>query len=432
MIIQSSAVRLEQQHQFDSSLSERQTLAVGEKIRPQLLTHSERRVAFQQTERFDYSHQKQRQFESTSQVTRGQQETILTQNRVVQELAQLSLAGESALVASQRAFPASDRTSIEISGDVTFDFMYQLHLKTSSFSAMSAIGQVVLNDGRSINFKLFTSHSAQTEVTAESKASLSVAMMQDPLVINFGTESVTLRDQIFEFDLQAEGEQQHFAQLGSGSGFLVFDENQDGQVNDGTELFGAQSGKPFADLAAFDVDGNGWIDEADPVFQHLKLWTDQSDQTHLVSLASKEIGAIYLGNVAQGEDLMSQQGERLGHLKSAGIVLMQDGAVRTAQAIDLAERQPPENFKQHAFLSVSQQQVLKKFSEAMNELQKMTSERKVETDDSKRPFVSLGWGQETAHGDGARSFFEQLREQIQKRIEQRKAILDRIQQRYSA
>ena len=430
MIIQSSAVRLEQQHQFDSSLSEKQTLTIGEKIRPQLLANSERRVDFQQTERFDYSHQKQRQFESTSQVTQGQQETVLKHNQIVQELAQLSLAGESASVASQRAFPVSDKASIEVSGDVTFDFMYQLNLKTSSFSAMSATGQVLLNDGRSINFKLLTTHSAQTEVTAESKASLSVAMMQDPLVINFGADSVTLKDQVFEFDMQAEGERQHFAQLGTGSGFLVFDENQDGQVNDGSELFGAKGGEAFSDLAAFDADGNGWIDEADPVFQQLKLWTDQSDQTNLVSLASKGVGAIYLGNAAQEEDLMGPQGEKLGHIKSAGIILMENGAVRTAQAIDLAERQSPESSTEHTFFSMSQQRLLKAFGEAMNELQQMRSARSVETENSKMSFASLERGQKAAQD--AKSFFEQLREQIQKMIEQRKAILDRIQQRYSA
>ena len=191
MIIQSSAVRLQQQHQYDSSFSQKQSLMVGETVRPQLLTNSDQRVEYQQSERFDYSHRKQRQFESTSQVTQGQQETVLKQTQVIHELAQLSLTGESALVASQKAFPANDKASIEVSGEVTFDLTHQLHLKTASFSAMSATGQVLLNDGRSIDFKLVTSHSAKTEVMAESKASLSVASMQDPLVINFGTESVT-------------------------------------------------------------------------------------------------------------------------------------------------------------------------------------------------------------------------------------------------
>lgn len=435
MIIQSSAVRLQQQHQFDSSFSQKQSLMVGETIRPQLLTTSNQRVEYQQTERFEYSHQKQRQYQSTSQILQGQQETVLKQNQIIQELVQLSLVGESASVASQKAFPASDKPSIEVSGDVTFDFTHQLHLKTSSFSAMSASGQVVLNDGRSINFNLVTSHSAKTDVSAESKASLSVALMHDPLVINFGAESVTLNDQFFEFDMQGNGSQQYFAQLGSGSGFLVFDENQDNQVNDGTELFGAQSGKAFADLATFDVDGNGWIDEADPIFQHLKLWTDQSDQTHLVSLASKGVGAIYLGRVEQSEDLMGSQGETLGHVKSAGIVFMENGAVQTAQAIDLAEHQDvqfSELSNRHSLFSASQQQALKDFSETMNTLQQIRSEQRFEMKltSVNAPFISLGRGQEMAQD--AKHFFEQLREQIQKMIEQRKAILDRIQQRYSA
>ncbi|RUM90053.1 MAG: hypothetical protein DSZ27_09930 [Thiomicrospira sp.] len=432
MIIQSSAVRLQQQHQYDSSFSQKQSLMVGETVRPQLLTNSDQRVEYQQSERFDYSHRKQRQFESTSQVTQGQQETVLKQTQVIHELAQLSLTGESALVASQKAFPANDKASIEVSGEVTFDLTHQLHLKTASFSAMSATGQVLLNDGRSIDFKLVTSHSAKTEVMAESKASLSVASMQDPLVINFGTESVTLNDQFFEFDIQGNGEQHHFAQLGAGSGFLVFDENQDGQVNDGSELFGAQSGQAFSDLAIFDADGNGWIDEADPIFQHLKLWTDQSNESHLVSLASKGVGAIYLGHAEQEEDLMGSQGEKLGHVKSAGIVLMENGAVQTAQAIDLAERQAfqPSKSDSHAFFSASQQQAIKDFSEAMNSLQQIKSERASEAISLERPFASLGKGQKAAQD--AKQFFEQLREQIQKMIEQRKAILDRIQQRYSA
>lgn len=430
MIIQSSAVRLAQQHQYDSSFSQKQSVTVGEKVRPQLLASSEQRVVFQQTEHFDYSHRKQRQFESTSQVIQGQQQTTFKQYQTIQELAQLSLAGESALVASQKAFPVSDKPAIEVSGEVTFDVTHQLHLKTASFSAMSASGQVLLADGRSINFKLMTSHSAQTEVTAESKAALSVALMQDPLVINFGTDSVTLSDQFFEFDMEAQGETQHFAQLGSGSGFLVFDQNQDGQVNDGSELFGAQSGQAFSDLAKFDADGNGWIDEADPIFQQLKLWTDQSDQAQLVSLASKGVGAIYLGNVAQGEDLMGQQGEKLGHVKSAGIVLMESGDVRTAQAIDLAERQNLERVTPKSFFSETQQQALKEFSEAMNQLQNVQSERDSKMSHFRHDFPFFNRGQEAAQD--AKEFFEQLREQIEKMIEQRKVILDRIQQRYSA
>lgn len=46
----------------------------------------------------------------------------------------------------------------------------------------------------------------------------------------------------------------------------------DGEVNNGSELFGALSGDGYADLDAIDDDGNGWIDAADAATNQLYLW----------------------------------------------------------------------------------------------------------------------------------------------------------------
>ena len=54
--------------------------------------------------------------------------------------------------------------------------------------------------------------------------------------------------------------------LGSGSGFLALDKNGNGKIDDGSELFGTKSGDGFADLAEYDSDGNGWIDEKGRVY----------------------------------------------------------------------------------------------------------------------------------------------------------------------
>lgn len=56
-----------------------------------------------------------------------------------------------------------------------------------------------------------------------------------------------------------------------GSGFLALDRNQNGVVDDGSELFGTQSGDGFAHLALYDQDSNGWIDANDPVFDKLRI-----------------------------------------------------------------------------------------------------------------------------------------------------------------
>ncbi len=38
------------------------------------------------------------------------------------------------------------------------------------------------------------------------------------------------------------------------------------KINDGSELFGTSSGDGFKDLATYDEDENGWIDENDSIF----------------------------------------------------------------------------------------------------------------------------------------------------------------------
>lgn len=75
------------------------------------------------------------------------------------------------------------------------------------------------------------------------------------------------------FDLDCDGKEEEISSLGKGSGFLALDKNGDGIINDGTELFGTKSGDGFADLAEYDEDGNGWIDEDDGIFSQLRIWT---------------------------------------------------------------------------------------------------------------------------------------------------------------
>lgn len=97
-------------------------------------------------------------------------------------------------------------------------------------------------------------------------------------------------DQTFFFDIDCDGVEDEISKLISGSGFLALDQNGDGIINDGSELFGTQSGNGFADLAKFDSDGNGFIDENDEIFDRLKIWCmDENGQPHLYSLKEKGV-----------------------------------------------------------------------------------------------------------------------------------------------
>ena len=85
--------------------------------------------------------------------------------------------------------------------------------------------------------------------------------------------------------------------VGPGSGFLALDQNGDGTVNDGSGLFGARTGNGFHELAAYDDDGNGWIDEGDSVYVGLRIWEkDAEGNDRLMALGKRGLGAIFLGH----------------------------------------------------------------------------------------------------------------------------------------
>lgn len=204
------------------------------------------------------------------------------------------------------------------------------------YTTFSAQGKVVTGDGREIDLslELGLSRAFQSETVINAVA----GTLKDPLVINFDAPSVGLKDnQTFRFDIDADGTVEDLAQLTSGSGFLALDRNGDGVINDGTELFGAQSGNGFADLRELDEDGDGFIDEDDSVFSQLRIWTPGEDGSgELYALLDKDVGAIYLGNADTKFQLnRAADNENLGVLRSSGVFLKESGGVGTVQQIDL-------------------------------------------------------------------------------------------------
>ena len=202
-----------------------------------------------------------------------------------------------------------------------------------------ASGRVKTADGREIDFDLsLTLGRGFSEKKEAASESLSVKLT-DPLVINFDTASAELTDQTFRFDI--DGKLDNIALLGQASGYLALDRNDDGVINDGSELFGTKSGDGFADLRIYDADGNGWIDENDPVFDRLKIWSKDADgNDELVGLGIRGIGAIFLGSTPGEFSLKNAVNDTLGVIRSTGVFLREDGTAGTVQQLDLARRQP--------------------------------------------------------------------------------------------
>lgn len=198
-------------------------------------------------------------------------------------------------------------------------------------------GTVRTSDGRELSFNIHVGMSREFTQTFRRSLQFAAGNMCDPLVINLDTDMAELSDQRFFFDLDADGELDEISNLQSGSGFLAIDEGDDGVVTDGRELFGTKSGDGFADLARFDLDGNGWIDENDPIWSKLRIWCpDAEGKGMLYSLAEKGVGAFCLGNVSTEFSLYEEASLR-GMIRKSGMFLFENGRAGTLQHLDLAK-----------------------------------------------------------------------------------------------
>lgn len=200
----------------------------------------------------------------------------------------------------------------------------------------ASTGKVQTADGRTLGFTLelgmCRDYSCERKTVTVEKA-----VLRDPLVINFDGKAAELSGKCFAFDLDCDGTSESIAALASGSAYLAFDANDDGRINDGSELFGTKSGNGFADLARFDLDGNRWIDENDDVFARLRIWApDGEGQDALSTLAQRSVGALYLDSVETPFSLTDSENRLLAQVRASGVYLREDGGVGTLQQVDLA------------------------------------------------------------------------------------------------
>lgn len=215
-----------------------------------------------------------------------------------------------------------------------YSYYYCAEKETTCFETT---GTAVTADGRKLTFNLSLEMSRSFTKMAEESSSFGQPQLCDPLVINLKTNAASVSDQKFFFDIDADGEQEQISRLNSDSGYLALDHNGDGIVNDGSELFGTASGNGFKDLLSYDDDGNGWIDEADSIFQKLKIWTmDENGESVLLDLKESGVGAIYLGYENTEFSLKNKENQTNAVIQKSGIFLYENGMSGTVQQMDLA------------------------------------------------------------------------------------------------
>ena len=196
-------------------------------------------------------------------------------------------------------------------------------------------GFAVTEDGRSFQIDVALNLSRSFTESYESFRTEQF-VMTDPLIINLDSDITSVGDRTFAFDLDSDGKRETISFAGDGSGFLALDRDGNGVIDDGSELFGTQSGDGFADLAAYDADGNCWIDENDDIYSELRVWTkDAQGNDKLTGLKEANVGAIYLGNADTEFSLKDADNETNGVIRKTGVYLKETGGAGTLSHVDL-------------------------------------------------------------------------------------------------
>ncbi|MBN1760666.1 MAG: hypothetical protein JW863_20220 [Chitinispirillaceae bacterium] len=233
---------------------------------------------------------------------------------------------------AQETAPAHPASQIEGWG---IDYYYQETHYTKEGVAFSASGTVTSADGRSIDFNVALEMSRETydELTISLKAG---DALKDPLVIDLAGMGAAFSDIKFEFDIDGDGGSELLYTPRPGTGFLAYDKNGNGIIDDGSELFGPESGNGFAELARLDEDGNGWIDEGDSAFYRMKVWEKAADGTDSVSsLLRSGIGAISTKSAKTHYTITTSGNELAAVLRESGVYLKENGSAGVVQEVDV-------------------------------------------------------------------------------------------------
>ena len=130
---------------------------------------------------------------------------------------------------------------------------------------------------------------------------------------NDGIETLSLETGV-KFDIDSDGDVDLTGWVGPDDGLLVRDINQDGIINDASELFGdstikndgSKASDGYEALKELDTNSDGVINSLDENFDELKIWKDtnsdgKTDEGELLSLEEANVSELSLQTISSNE-----------------------------------------------------------------------------------------------------------------------------------
>jgi Ca2+-binding RTX toxin-like protein len=148
--------------------------------------------------------------------------------------------------------------------------------------------------------------------------------VHDPLIIDLdgdGIELTLLADSSVHFDFDSDGFAEKTGWVQPDDGLIVFDRNGNGQIDDGTEMFGGAGIDGFTALAVLDSNSSGQFDILDADFVNVQVWRDlngdgYSSASELFSLQAVGVASIglatdYVGTLNAGNQVANSGSAQL-------------------------------------------------------------------------------------------------------------------------
>ena len=206
---------------------------------------------------------------------------------------------------------------------------YYYEAETTNFAAS---GNITLSSGEQAEFSFSMAYSREYESYSEQV--LRVEELQDPLIIKFSDKPMSLSNETMEFDLNMDGELDNIATLSEGAAFIAIDKNNNGIIDDGRELYGANTGDGFAELAQFDDNQDGYINSKDEIFSQLLVW-QPGTENELSKLSDSSVDTLVLQTVNTEFTFKDANNNTLGQMRKSSVYANSDGTVGALHQVDL-------------------------------------------------------------------------------------------------